>query len=330
MRIESAYYNHYSVKGRYTPDKPKVPAWKERYTITEDKIKSKNNNQDSDEFKAYTRLEEVYYSLGVSNRAKYKTVSEVHAALSQKYHGSGNYKNYSYSEVDAMYSNELNMTLYGSLKGGGHPQDPHLKGEVRAPSDNEQQLYNRHMVNTQLGNVFSSNGLSDLLGQYNMTFTIDPFNNILKVFGVDDVELTNKIEEILNSDGNSKELFYHIMNSSSGSISDDVKLKYRALSSFKNVTGQDLRDYKQTESGMVNEKGENVLDVYRQALKESTAIPTEYKGDAYNYFAEQIEELLAKDFFSIPDLNLSIGYKDGALYNLTNENLMESRFNFSV
>ncbi|HHX62652.1 MAG TPA: DUF4885 family protein [Epulopiscium sp.] len=330
MRIESAYYNHYNVKGRYTPDKPKATAWKEQYTSTEDKIKSKNYNQDSDQFKAYTRLEEVYYSLGVSNRAKYKTEGEVYAALNQKYRGSGNYKNYSYNEVEAMYDNELEMTLYGCLAGGGNPQDPHLKGEVKDPSDNEQQLYNQHMVNTQLGNIFSSNGLSNLLGQYNMIFTIDPFNNILKVLGVDDVELTNKIEEILNADNNSKELFYHIMNSSSGSISDDVKLKYRALSSFKNVTGQDLRGYKQTESGMVNEKGENVLDVYREALKESTAIPTEYKGDAYNYFAEQIEELLAKDFFSIPDLNLSIGYKDGLLYDLANENLMESRFNFSV
>ena len=330
MRIESAYYNHYNVKGRYTSDKPELPAWKERYTSTEDKIKSKNYNQDSDQFKAYTRLEEVYYSLGVSNRAKYRTEGEVYAALSQKYRGSGNYKNYSYNEVEAMYDNELQMTLYGCLNGGGNPQDPHLKGEVRAPSDSEQQLYNRHMVNTQLGNIFSSNGLSGLVGQYNMTFTIDPFNNILKVFGVDDVELTNKIEEILNSDGNSKELFYHIMNSSSGSISDDVKLKYRALSSFKNVTGQDLRDYKQTESGMVNEKGENVLDVYREALKESTAVPTQYKGVAYNHFAEQLEKLLAKDFLSIPDMNLSIGYKDGLLYNLANENLMESRFNFSV
>ncbi|HHX60276.1 MAG TPA: DUF4885 family protein [Epulopiscium sp.] len=330
MRIESAYYNHYNVKGRYTSDKPELPAWKERYTSTEDKIKSKNYNQDSDQFKAYTKLEEVYYSLGVSNRAKYKTEQEVYTALSQKYHLSGDYKQYSYSEVQAMYWNEHDMTLYGCLNGGGHPLDPHLTEGVKAPSDSEKQLYNKHMVNTQFRNIFSKKGLSNLLGQYNMTFTIDPFNNILKVFGVDDVELTNKIEEILNADSNSKELFYHIMNSSSGSISDDVKLKYRALSSFKNVTGQDLRDYKQTESGMVNEKGENVLDVYREALKESTAIPTEYKGDAYNYFAEQLEKLLAKDFFSIPDLNLSIGYKDGALYNLTNEDLMKSRFNISV
>lgn len=329
MTIESAYYNHYNITCRYTPEKPKIPAWKEAYTVTKDKIKSRNHDQDSDKFKAYTKLEETYYSLGVSNRAKYKTTSEVYAALSQKYYLSDNYKGYSRKEIEAMHDNELQMTLFGCLGGGCNLNDPHLKGPVMAPSDSEQKSYNRKMVNIQLGNIFSKAGLDNrLLEKYNMRFTIDPFNYILKVSGVDDKGIADTIEKILNTDNNSRELFYHIMKSSS--LSNDVKLKYRALRDFKSVTGQDLRDYKQTPSGMFNEKGENVLDVYKEALKTSSAVPALYKGDAYHAFTENIEKLLTKDFFGIPDLNLSIGYKNGLLYDMVNESVVVSRFQASV
>jgi len=331
MTIESAYYNHYNIKCRYTPERPEIPDWKEKYVVTEEKVKSNNYSQDSDAFKAYTKLEEIYYPLGVSNRAKYRTEVELYAALSQKYYLSGNYKGYSYSEIDAMYSNELKMTLYGCLNTGGNVSDPHLKRGVMDPSNSEQKSYNRNMVNVQLGNIFSKAGLSsDILVKYNMTFTIDPLNYKLKVSGVDDKEIADIIEKALNTDNNSRELFYHIMNSNSGSISKEVLSKYHALRKFKSVTGQDLRDYKQTALGMVNEKGENALDVYKEALKTTNVVPALFKGDAYRDFAENIEKLLAKDFSCIPDLNLSIEYKNGILYDLANESVVVSRFQASI
>ncbi len=226
-----------------------------------------------------------------------------------------------------MYTNELEMTLYGCLTTGGNVSDPQLKRGIMDPSDSEQKSYNRNMVNVQLGNIFSKAGLSSsLLAKYNMTFTIDPLNYKLKVSGVDDKGIADNIEEILNTDNNSRELFYHIMKSNSGSISKDVLLKYHALSKFKSVTGQDLRDYKQTALGMVNEKGENVLDVYKEALKTTNVVPALFKGDAYRDFAENIEKLLTKGFSCIPDLNLSIEYKNGVLYDVVNESVVVSRF----
>ena len=165
-----------------------------------------------------------------------------------------------------------------------------------------------------------------MLSKYNMTFSIDPYDYSLKVSGVDDAGLTAMLENLLNKDHNARELFYHIMYSNRASISDYAKAKYHTLNSFASVTGQDPRQYRQTETGLVNGRGENILDIYREALKTSDAVPAQFKGTAYNVFEENIKKLLAEGFYRIPDLNLRIGYKDGMLQDLPNEDIMHNSF----
>ena len=127
---ETAFYNYYNISYRYTPEAPKTPAWKEDLKIVKDQVKSNNRDPESERYKAFEKLEDTYYAMGVRNRAKYTTVSQVYAALSEKY-SSDYYKQFSELEVTAMYDNELEMTLFGCLGGGGNLDDPHLKGEVR-------------------------------------------------------------------------------------------------------------------------------------------------------------------------------------------------------
>ena len=264
--------------------------------------------------------------MGVRNRAKYTTVSQVYAALSEKY-SSDYYKQFSELEVTAMYDNELEMTLFGCLGGGGNLDDPHLKGEVRDVTEKQAHEYNRKTINMQLCNIFGNAGIdSAMLSKYNMTFSIDPYDYSLKVSGVDDAGLTAMLENLLNKDHNARELFYHIMHSNRASISDYAKTKYHTLNSFASVTGQDPRQYRQTETGLVNGRGENILDIYREALKTSDAVPAQFKGTAYNVFEENIKKLLAEGFYRIPDLNLRIGYKDGMLQDLPNEDIMHNSF----
>ena len=153
-----------------------------------------------------------------------------------------------------------------------------------------------------------------MLSKYNMTFSIDPYDYSLKVSGVDDAGLTAMLEKLLNKDHNARELFYHIMHSNS----------------FASVTGQDPRQYRQTETGLVNGRGENILDIYREALKTSDAVPAQFKGTAYNVFEENIKKLLAEGFYRIPDLNLRVGYKDGMLQDLPNEDIMHNSFDQTV
>ena len=323
---ETAFYNYYNISYRYTPEAPKTPAWKEDLKIVKDQVKSNNRDPESERYKAFEKLEDTYYAMGVRNRAKYTTVSQVYAALSEKY-SSDYYKQFSELEVTAMYDNELEMTLFGCLGGGGNLDDPHLKGEVRDVTEKQAHEYNRKTINMQLCNIFGNAGIDNaMLSKYNMTFSIDPYNYSLKVSGVDDAGLTAMLEKLLNKDHNARELFYHIMHSNRASISDNAKAKYHTLNSFVSVTGQDPRQYRQTEAGLVNDRGENILDVYREALKTSDAVPAQFKGTAYNVFEENIKKLLAEGFYRIPDLNLSIGYKDGMLQDLPNEDIMHNSF----
>ncbi len=323
---ETAFYNYYNISYRYTPEAPKTPAWKEDLKIVKDQVKSNNRDPESERYKAFEKLEDTYYAMGVRNRAKYTTVSQVYAALSEKY-SSDYYKQFSELEVTAMYDNELEMTLFGCLGGGGNLDDPHLKGEVRDVTEKQAHEYNRKTINMQLCNIFGNAGIdSTMLSKYNMTFSIDPYDYSLKVSGVDDAGLTAMLEKLLNKDHNARELFYHIMHSNRASISDYAKAKYHTLNSFASVTGQDPRQYRQTEAGLVNDRGENILDIYREALKTSDAVPAQFKGTAYNVFEENIKKLLAEGFYRIPDLNLSIGYKDGMLQDLSNADIMHNRF----
>ena len=327
---ETAFYNYYNISYRYTPEAPKTPAWKEDLKIVKDQVKSNNRDPESERYKAFEKLEDTYYAMGVRNRAKYTTVSQVYAALSEKY-SSDYYKQFSELEVTAMYDNELEMTLFGCLGGGGNLDDPHLKGEVRDVTEKQAHEYNRKTINMQLCNIFGNAGIdSTMLSKYNMTFSIDPYDYSLKVSGVDDAGLTAMLEKLLNKDHNARELFYHIMHSNRASISDYAKAKYHTLNSFASVTGQDPRQYRQTEAGLVNGRGENILDIYREALKTSDAVPAQFKGTAYNVFEENIRKLLAEGFYRIPDLNLRIGYKDGMLQDLPNEDIMHNSFDQTV
>ncbi len=329
MGIDTTYNNYYNVNGRYTTETPQTPAWKKKYEVTTDVIKSKNYSQNSDEYKAYCKLEDTYYSASVSSRAKYRNVDELSNALGQKYLFSSEYKDYTYSQRRAMYENELEMTLYGCLSGGGNLNDPHLSGAVSEPSEGDKISYNRQMVNTQFQNILSKFGIS-LGSSDNIILTIDPFEYQLKVFGIENEELIQQLEEAFNNDNNSNQLFFHILHNCSTNISDNVRTKYRALKDFQNVTGLDLRDFRQVEDKFINKEGKNALDIYKEALKTTKSVPTEFKGNAYSYFDSLLQKMSKQRFSEIPDLNLSIGYKDGRLYDISNENVQRETFSVSV
>lgn len=327
----TAYYNYYNLKGRYTPETPQVPSWKKEYSVTKDEVKSNNRSQEDDAYKAYSKLEDVYYAVSVRNREKYSDVNDLYAYLNEKYYSNSSYNGYSYEEKKAMYFNELEMTLFGCLGGGGNVDDPHLSGDVCDPTDSEKQSYNRKMVSTQIQNILTNSGINlSLLNSSKLIFTIDPFNYMLKVSGVEDDSLAQQIESALNSGNNAKQLFYHILNSNSDNISRDVITKYRALKDFQNVTGLDLRDYSVTDDGFVNADGENALDIYKEYLKSTNAVPSEFKGTAYSYFAEQLQKLSRMNFSEIQDLNLEIGYGQNGLYDISDENIYVSTFNALV
>ncbi len=308
MEVKSLYYNYYNVKGRYTPETPQTPAWKKAFEVVDNRVESNNLSQESEAYKAHVKLEEAYYDVAVSNRARYKDKESLMNALEQKYSASGAYSQYSRDERMSMFRNEMNMTMFGVCSDF---TDPHLDGPVKETTDKERASYNRQMVNTQISNILSNAGQDiSLLGD--MTFSIEPFEHILTVLGLDD-EKTELIERLLNGNCNSTELFHHIMQSNRSRIDADVRDKYLAIRDFKEKTGEDLRTYRQTAEGFVDASGRNALDVYKAALKTTDTVPAQFKGVAYEVFSGNLQALMGKNFASIPDLVLKIGFSNGEL-----------------
>lgn len=318
LGLDTAYYNYYNVKGRYSPETPQTPSWKKLYTATEDAIQSNNHNPESELCQAFLKLEETYHAASVSNREKYKTEDALKQALAEKYLTGNAYSQYSRTERQAMYQNELNMTLFGCSS--FNLNDPHLNGHVMGKTDEERAGYNRQMVNTQIGNILS-NAQIDINSLGKITFSIEPYNHTLSVAGVENANMAAAIENLLNDGRNSIELFHHILQSNSYSIAEDIKTKYRLIQDFKNITGLDLRQFHPAGNSLENDNGQNALDLYREALKTTSNVPAEYKGVAYDLFSEKIA-LLGENFANIPEMHLSIAFE--------NEQLQDNAFDAAI
>ena len=330
IEVRSHYYNYYNVKGRYTTSEPVKAGWAERYESVEDRIEGNNSNKDSELYKAYVKLEDIYYDLGAANRAKYSSYDELQTAIGQKYLFSNSpyYGKYSYTERRAMYENELSMSAFGYC---GNMNDPRLNGEVHAETDSEKKSYNRQCVNNQINNIFTNNGISlASFGNSSFTFIINPYTYQLTVEGNADKSIMSPMETLLNGNGNSKELFFHILNGiGSTNIDKNVLAKYRAASLLREYTDLDIRNFTQTKDGLIDGDGNNILDVFKKNIKESSKVPSEFKGAAYDIFEEYIKQITSTDVNSIDDMYLSIGFENGQLRDMSNSNIIKTGFNFT-
>lgn len=325
IEVRSHYYNYYNVKGRYTTSEPQKAAWAKSYESVEDRIEGNNRNKDTELYKAYVKLEDIYYDLGAANRARYSSYEELQTAIGQKYLFSNSpyYGKYSYAERRAMYENELSMSAFGYC---GNMSDPRLNGAVHGETDREQKSYNRQCVNNQINNIFTKNGISQAsFGNSSFTFMINPYTYQLTIEGNADKSILSQMESLLNENGNSKQLFFHILNSiGSTNVDRNVLAKYRAASLLREYTDLDIRDFTQTEDGLIDADGNNILDVFKKKIKESSKVPSEFKGAAYDNFAEYIKQITKVDVNSIEDMYLCIGFENGQLKDMSNSNIIRA------
>ncbi|MCM1500230.1 MAG: DUF4885 domain-containing protein [Clostridium sp.] len=328
IEVKSHYYNYYNVKGRYTTSEPIKAGWVERYESVEDRIEGNNSNKDSEVYKANVKLEDIYYDLGVSNRARYSSYEELQNAIAAKYSSAEYRSKYSVAECSAMYQNELSMSAFGYCS---NLTDPRLNGAVHAETDSEKKSYNRQCVNNQINNIFTNNGISQSsFGNRNFTFIINPYTYQLFVEGNTDKSIISQMETLLNENGNSKELFFHILNSiGSTNIDKNVLAKYQAASMLREYTGLDIRNFTQTKDGLIDGDGNNILDVFKKGVKESSQVPLAYKGAAYDVFEEHIKQITSTDINSIDDMYLSIGFENGQLKDMSNSNIINMGFDFT-
>ncbi len=144
------------------------------------------------------------------------------------------------AERNASFSAEISW-LYNGCAGSYYMRDslfsndPPVNGDVEVA---ERREFNRKKVNDQLKQVLEQYQIS-IPSDMKLTFTIDPNNYKLTVSGTDNDELTGLLEEAQNSADNSRELFVHIIQSSSYNntqFTPQKYEKYNLVRVIKNVT----------------------------------------------------------------------------------------------
>ncbi len=272
-----------------------------------------------------------------ANAVKYHSASDgFRAALTEKYSklanearshaDSENYiyqkyfdKSFSDYETDLSeterriaYNYEKQMYTSGKIIGVNY-QDSLFRGiEINGDVvDNDKMLFQRKTINNQISNIISNAGIDSEKTLGTCEFSVDPYSYQITVQGVDD-STKIKMENALNVGDNGKNLYYHILNSStqdgcnSTQVSKDSQLKYQAYQQVYEYTGLKLNELEEKNGTYYNSDGKNVLDMVNASVDESDDVPKEYKSQVKNWIQELVNGISSKGWNNISDMNLSI------------------------
>lgn len=263
-------------------------------------------------------LDEKYQKINEQN----KRFQDPHGHIFDKYRNphSPYFRNdLTKSERNAAYNMEIGWANSGT--GGRYSfNDAIFRNEKRydpTQESVEKKIFNRQKVNEQLQDLFSKNGIT-IPKNSNLIFTIDPNHFKLVVSGSADKSLINQMENILNTDNNTRELFFHIMKSRSDDstqFTTDTLTKFHLVNQIKTLTGYNLKDLNIVNGKFVTDNGTNIFDIYKEALLKNP-YTSEYASIAASHYGSQLNELAKNGFHSIADLVLSIGYQNGSLQDI--------------
>ena len=134
-----------------------------------------------------------------------------------------------------------------------------------------------------------------------------------------DEALLSQLESLLNTDNNSRELFFHIMKSRSNDSTQFSNARtYRSsvlLNQIKTITGYNLKDLKIVNGKFITEDGTDIFDIYKEKLRQNP-YTKDHVGEAIGYYGPILHVLAKYGFNSIPDLTLSILYEDNQLKDI--------------
>ncbi len=324
--VGNGFYNYYHVKGRTdTTDGKARTMWYDR-DLSKEEIGSSNgstldrNHEGAD---LCRKIADTYRGVAESNRAKYRTAQEATDAIYAKYN-SLNYSGYSLEERHAMARNEVSMTLYGTVSIYDVRKDPHLHGEVSknthsSANENDARNFNAKTLGAQIMNVFRNNGLNtSLINSGDFKFSLNGMTMEAVVLPADektatDSSLFQAMTDALNTKDNAKKLFYNLLydGSKQGILAKDSLAKFKLYSDFKDITGLDMAEFKQTSTGFVDKQGRNATDIYKEALKTTDKVPAGFAGAANSYFHSLVDDAMQYNMAETPDLEVSMELKGG-------------------
>lgn len=326
--VGKGYYNYYHTKCKREskePGKADTPLYDLDLSTKEIQTNT-GMNRESPSAAFYRKLADKFYNITEANRNKYKTAEEATNAIWAKYSIMGPYKNYSSEECSTLAMTEINMTLYGISSGANNFILAELMGEdftKNTPEANEEskRIFNINMLGKQIGNVWQNNGINSMLmGNSRFRFSVNGMTKKIEVTLIEendnkkaDKNLIEAMTKALNTGDNGRKLFYNLLYDASkqGLLPSDQRAKYLLSSEFYNITGLNISDFKQTDKGFVNDKGENAVDIYKEVLNSSTKVSEEFKGVSLGYFKHLVEDAMRYNISEVADLTLSLDYQNG-------------------
>ena len=233
-------------------------------------------------------------------------------------HPNNQFQNYSKEQRQVMYRHELEMSTTGCLS-GAYFSDPHLTEKVVADWFGDAD-FQKKKVNEQMSNVMRKAGIDDA-DKLDFSLTIDPVTYRVRIFGIDDSDKLSRLENALNTGRNGAELFYYFLKYYPKKPTADILLKYHVMRDYYTMTGADIREYNITTEGFFDKNGNNALDIFKQKLLESKK---DYAKEIYGDFMRRLNILHDKGFHSIPDAYLRMGFREGSLYEIMDEQLYQT------
>lgn len=313
--VEMGYYNYYNIESHYNVSKPhdRYQEMVERYNANSDTLHCNNEDPYSDKNIAIRNFEEKLAVVAADNRSKCATVHDVYAYLGKKYFGKDSTTYMDRLNADektrAMYDNELKATLFGTYQ-TSNTVDPRISWQEEdwETEETKNKNSNQKIISNQMNNLLNKNGIS-LDSEDTLLISFNPYNYTATATGIKDSEILNKINSLLNSGKNSKELFYYTFKNS-GSLNSEAITKYRAYQNILDLTGQKLDELTLDNGKFYTKDGTEITTLIDSGIEKDNLIPNDFKNVAKKYTTDLLMEVAKKGYNSMPDLNLTIGYNN--------------------
>ncbi len=181
----------------------------------------------------------------------------------------------------------------------------------------------RSNINDSISQLFEKNGI-DIPKGTNLKLKVDPYEYVIRVSGVDET-LARRIEEVLNRGNNGKYLYGHLRQCNPAGrgfqqprqyLYDTAYQEKAVMWHFVNdMTGLDMRELENRDGVIYTPDGRNLWDTVTERYNEKLAngeIDVLPMSSLYHEYQVYVKEGWDKE----DERGLTIGYKDGSLYDL--------------
>ena len=320
---EIGYYNYYNVQGRRNVDKPDDWYQKMVNQYESDDLRTKDEmlNPYSDLNKSTHALDEKLASWAEGMRTRFSNADDVDKYLCKKYFGQeriGYTKQWEEPEKYAMYKNDLNMVMYGTVKAYQfNLKDPRLNNPQYTSADEydkAEEKAKHDSISNNMAHLLENNGID--IGNNSLLFSINPYSGVngIQIDGIDDLNMKSILLNALEKNNNSTNLLHYGMQSQG--VDSDARTKYRAYSALKEYTGLDLSELILKDGEYYTADGQGVNELLKEGIENATSVGLDFKGAAYSYVKDLLDKVAEKGWNAMPDLDIKIGYsKENGFFN---------------